>query len=79
LDTIVNRKRQKGGTNMAFPSHIRSKRFIEYINVLKSRKELKKRQKEETTEDAFKWELEGAIREIELIILELENLITKKD
>jgi hypothetical protein len=62
---------------MEFPSHIRTKRILEYINNLKSRNELKKRQKEESGEDYFKWELEGAIREIELIILELENLVSR--
>lgn len=63
---------------MSVPSHIRSKRFVEYINSLKSRLELKKRQKDEASEDAFKWELEGAIRELELVIVEIENLITAK-
>ncbi|MEK4799980.1 hypothetical protein NYE37_13840 [Thermoactinomyces sp. FSL K6-2592] len=63
---------------MNYPTHIRTKKIIEFISLLNSRVTLKKRQKEETTEEVFRWELEGQIRELEMIILELESLVLPK-
>jgi hypothetical protein len=45
---------------------------------LSSRKEVLQNQKNDAS-DPFKWELEGRIRELELVISEIKNLIARKE